>query len=82
LSFKVFPNPSAGQIFIEVEESLESEQVISVFDLSGKIIQEVVLDPFSFNSKIEMNLTDMPKGVYLVQLKTDFASEVKRLMIQ
>lgn len=90
--FRLFPNPTTGKVFLELEnatessitesERIDSEQIITVYDLNGRTIKQISLVPDAFNTRIEMDLTDFSTGIYIVELKTSFASTVKRLVIE
>ena len=80
-SFQLYPNPSSGRVFLNIENQ-SVNQTITVFDVRGKALQELMIDANDFNTTIEMDLTELPTGIYLVELKTPFNSSVKRLIIE
>jgi hypothetical protein len=64
----VYPNPGTGQ-FTVLGENIKS---IEVKDLSGKLICK--------NNAPFFNLTNHPKGFYLVSVKTDQISVIKKVI--
>lgn len=62
-ALKIYPNPSDGMFSIETKSSVTSLKA-EVYDLSGKLIFK---KDFRGN-KAELNLTQYPKGVYILQL--------------
>ena len=82
MAFKMYPNPSTGSVFLNLEKGAEMEQTITVFDLAGNPILETQLPANSDKTTVELNLNDLPTGFYLVELKTAFQSDVQRLVIE
>lgn len=66
----LFPNPSKGNITITNTKYLE---VIEVFNILGRLVKEVYV---SQESKIELNLSNLSKGMYLVKM-TDLNANTK-----
>ncbi|MFH2142596.1 MAG: T9SS type A sorting domain-containing protein [Bacteroidota bacterium] len=70
-NFKIYPNPTTGVITIN-NEKLEIKNV-SVFDIYGKeIFIDKVKSQKSNNKsqKYELDLSSLPKGIYLIKLTT------------
>jgi len=62
----LYPNPVDDQLFIELPEELLSCHNIEIYDLFGKI----VYTEFCNNRKtIEINTSQLSKGLYLVRIK-------------
>lgn len=60
--FKIYPNPIKDILFVQTDEKLKS---LEVFSLSGVLVK-------SFDGKDKkLNLSDLPKGVYLLRIKGD-----------
>lgn len=77
--FNVFPNPNTGLFTISVSGFMSEALKIQVFDVSGSLILQKQI---SNNSKLELNLTDKPKGVYLVKLISDSDILTKKILIE
>ena len=77
-TFSVFPNPSNGEVTINVAASLGEGQ-ISIFDLNGrKVFEQNELLEGSLN----VNASNLSRGVYLMQLQTATISETTKLIIR
>jgi hypothetical protein len=63
---QISPNPSSGIFNITALAKLPAESAISISDIRGKHITTEVLNP---NSTL-LNLTNIPSGVYLYQIKS------------
>lgn len=62
-NFSIYPNPSTGKVKIEFPQVVENSNIL-VYNSTGQLIykQEV------FNTTIELDFNDYPKGTYLVKL--------------
>jgi hypothetical protein len=60
---RVFPNPSTGQIKISVDTDPSTNITAEITDLAGKVIQTG-----RFRNELVVDLSDNPKGIYLIKL--------------
>ena len=65
--FEIYPNPSDGNFYVQIENNFSNENEIIILDISGRIV---------FNKNFTENLfhietAELPKGIYFVQLITD-----------
>jgi hypothetical protein len=44
--------------------------------------EQVLTETFSNKNKIEMNISSLPKGAYLVKIRADEGMEVKKLVVE
>lgn len=64
----VYPNPSNGKINLRLA-SVQTEKIeISVFDMLGKEIKTSQMDGNNLQAQ-ELDLTNQPKGIYLLKVK-------------
>ena len=76
-SIKIAPNPANSYFKIEFPEAINEEVLISVFDVSGKILkQEWIQDQWS-----EINTSDLNAGSYFLKIDTKEASYYQKVMI-
>lgn len=68
---KVYPNPTRGEISISNIKDLDLETV-QVFNVLGKLIKNIV--PETGVDKIDINLSKLNKGIYLLKLETNEGS--------
>jgi len=64
-SFRVFPNPFTDQLTIEKINESFSPATIRIYGLDGKIIAQSQMEV----GKKEMNLPDLPAGIYVVKMR-------------
>lgn len=75
----VYPNPNSGIFNILIDHSNELKQDIQVFNSIGEAI------PFRYtelNNAIQLSLSDVPVGLYLVYLNTHQGMIVRKVMIE
>ena len=78
-SVSLWPNPTNGIVHIECDYALNGELQVQVISISGQIIYCCKLAP---NGNITLNLTDFPKGIYFIQIKSKDHSVTQRLILQ
>ena len=80
---RVFPNPSDGkEVTIEINSETSGQLEIEVSTLQGITLKEFVVDNFEPRTRrIELNLTDYAKGMYLVNLKVGNQLQTAKLII-
>ncbi|MCJ8154791.1 T9SS type A sorting domain-containing protein [Chryseobacterium sp. SSA4.19] len=73
--FDIYPNPVKDHLYI-IRSDLKSKYIISVIDMSGKIIK-------TFREKSDSyNLSDLSKGTYMIQITTDHLKIRKKIIKQ
>jgi hypothetical protein len=78
-SFKIFPNPSNGQINIKTDLKLDGEIKIQLFDLSGKELEiDEIENVNSSNWKINLNENS---GFYILQIKDSEGNLFKKKIV-
>jgi len=71
----IFPNPAKNVLALNADEELKG---ISVKDLSGQLILEQQLS----GQHAQLSLTELPAGVYLVEVISAKGSNIGRLVIE
>lgn len=76
MDIEVFPNP-ANQIMSVRLKSWDGEQVkLMIYDSFGHLVIEK-----SFANEIDLNVVDLPKGVYILKLNAKNQNEVRKIII-
>jgi hypothetical protein len=73
--YQIYPNPSHGRITIRVKENIPVD--MSLFTLEGVLIQNQKL--LNLETVLDLNL---PKGIYLIELKSDKVNGSYKIVIQ
>ena len=74
----VFPNPADKSITIASNCRLPVETIISVFNMKG---EQVIQGKFHNQNPVEMDVSMLAKGIYLVNIQTRDGIESKKLVI-
>ena len=77
-SISIFPNPSKGIFNISLE-GVKGDIQIMVFDLRGKEYSNFEL---SGSASTQLDLTDLPAGVYFISISGKDFSEVRKIVIK
>jgi hypothetical protein len=78
--FDVTPNPTNGQTSINVEMDNAQDVQISVYDVTGKLVQSFN-DASVSNKRYALDLTNEANGVYIVRMVTNGQVATKRVVL-
>lgn len=67
-SIKVYPNPSRDFINIEFDNQFDSSLLIEIYTINGIIVYRNNIDRDSLYEQID--ISNLPKGIYLLSIKT------------
>lgn len=76
-NFSIYPNPANNRAVIAINNSLENEFTVEVFDTHGR----VVLKESFTTSKFEINTTKLAQGLYTLKVSDRASVAVKKLLI-
>jgi len=71
-SFNVFPNPSSGKI------TVENSGDITIYNVLGKLILLIRIS----GDKTEIDMSDYPKGIYFIELRSGEKTVIQKLVLQ
>jgi len=79
--WELFPNPTTGQLTSVLSLNEATQLDIQVLDLMGKtLIQQAHAQ--NLTHEIKLDLSDLPAGVYLVQVQSELGKATKRVMVK
>ncbi len=78
----LYPNPAIDKAFIRFELSQNSEMQYSLFDISGKLLQQTQDKLTVGNHLISIDTENLTNGIYFVKLKTQNSIQTLKLVIQ
>jgi hypothetical protein len=81
INVEVYPNPTNGELFVDVNLLDAQDFTVSVINTLGQTVKEVKQNQ-SNGGKIKIDLSDKNTGVYFVTIKTKSGSKVKRVVLQ
>lgn len=68
LSFDLFPNPTQDQLIIQLNQPTEQKLSFQIFDVTGKLVQEVQFTKDNAYLKEQVNVSGLAAGSYEVLL--------------
>lgn len=73
-SISVFPNPAIDRLVIETSNN-EKVNTVKVFDVLGKLLVDNKVEG---TERLELNVTDLEKGIYYMEITTGSGKAVKK----
>jgi len=64
ISLELFPNPTSGSIVIDLGQDFSIESNLRIISLDGRVVEETRVQ----SERLELDLSGVAKGIYLVQL--------------
>lgn len=81
-AFEIYPNPANESFTVKLELSEKAEVAYSISDITGKIIQQAIVQQLPKGKHIIQTSTqDMLPGIYFCNIKANDASFVQRIVI-
>ncbi len=80
--FIVYPNPSSGHFFIELNNQFQKELFINIYNSLGKLVFSDKVSSTEIFVKKEINLTNESKGIFILQIKGHETPLLKKLLIR
>lgn len=80
--FNAYPNPAYDHLTIEFTTTATENCKITVSDLSGRVISSRKVEATKGNNTINMDCTQIAKGVYMLEVKSDSVSDRTRVIIE
>ncbi len=84
IAFSALPNPAQDVLFVraEAEKGQTGDAQIQLFAADGRLVQSVSTDFSNLAGAVKLDVSTLPKGVYLVRLKSATASGAKKVVIR
>ena len=79
---QLFPNPNNGIFNIALKNKNTDQLHIKLYDIHGQIIFNKQEYNIPANSTKQIQLNDLQKGIYLLELKTEYGIQTHKVVIQ
>jgi len=79
-NYSIYPNPSSGIFTINSNQSTDKTRIINVYDITGKRIYSNASKSFK-EGLFSLDLSDMRKGFYMLNIIDDDASSSTKIVI-
>ena len=81
-NIKIYPNPVKDVITISNLQNIDLK-TIEVYNILGSLVLQVNIKDLSFNDNLQLNLSDLKKGVYFTKLiSANNQSKIQKLLIE
>lgn len=77
--FQLFPNPNSGKFTVDLSLSQPGHATLEVIDYLGKPVHKQDLG-YVMNSNMEVNLSNLPSGIYMAIVQTREEKKVVRFV--
>ena len=81
LNMAISPNPSTGVFLLRVSGLDDQTTTMIISDIRGRTIIQHALNASNINP-VQFDMSGYPKGLYLVKIRTDNESMVRKLVIE
>jgi hypothetical protein len=81
MSVDVFPNPSSGSVNLEFINLVPGEYNAEIISITGKVVMKQVLDVTQAKRKYNLNLSELPEGLYLVKISGNKFTHCERIIL-
>jgi len=78
----VYPNPSTGIFNVQIPAITSGIATIQVFDASGRKVYSTEVSAISGNQNQQINLSNQPKGNYVVKMNLDGKLFTEKVVVE
>ena len=82
VTFIVYPNPASDKITIKFTSTNDGQAFVKLADLSGKVIIDRVIGSFEGPNVHDVNLGNLPNGMYVLKFNNGYNNEVRKITVQ
>ncbi len=82
LQFSASPNPSVGEVTLHIQGTRSEMVHIEVLSLEGKVRHNQLAEILAGEQTIQLDLHHLPDGLYLIRLRGEQFSTVKKMVIR
>ncbi len=75
-NMEIYPNPATS--IVKLTSTNNAKKLVKITDVAGSVVRTLN----STNTNLEINVSNLPKGVYLIQVTVDDASATHKLIVQ
>ncbi|BDS11650.1 T9SS type A sorting domain-containing protein [Aureispira anguillae] len=79
-NISMYPNPSSGNVFVELNLVETNDVIISITNVTGQVVMTHQLGQTNSN-KVELETTSLPTGIYMVQFNVGSEQITKKLIL-
>lgn len=72
-NMSLFPNPVSDVVNISFSNAISTVLTMNIVDLTGRLLQEELVTVQDGEVSLELNVDDLPAGVYILTLKDEYS---------
>ncbi len=77
LNFSVYPNPSSGNLFVQMSAVSNEETTVKVLDKTGRMVKAITV--VAGTHQMNIDLSDLSSGMYFVELQRGEMKRTKKV---
>lgn len=81
-SMRIFPNPTEGKANLVFESVVKGETTVTVSNMIGQTMKVINTEIVNGSNTVELDLSDLDTGIYLVSLGTGKVKVTQKLVIE
>lgn len=81
-SFQLYPNPTQGDVWFELQLTQSQNIDIQLIDLSGRSVWQANYGPQTLSFRQSLSLGTLARGIYLVQVRLDAGTIHQKLVLR
>jgi len=78
----IWPVPAKGQLNVKVTSNVNEKDVISIFDMTGRIVKENNIEMKSGENEYSLDITGLSNGIYFVKVNGATINICKKVVVQ
>ena len=79
---RMFPNPATDMVNISIELNDASNTSLSVINMVGQVVIANDYGMLNGSNRLEMNVSSLPAGMYIVEINAGASSQTERLIVK
>ncbi len=77
----VYPNPASGEVIIQLRSAGDGTAEITAVSLQGQVVFRQIISERTRELRETINLSDLPKGIYVLEVKSNGKTFRKKLVM-
>jgi hypothetical protein len=77
--FKVYPNPTTGEVYFDFGEPVSTLVVITVYNTEGSVVKTMFAEA---HNKLKIDLAQMISGWYFIKVESETNSYLSKVLLQ
>ncbi len=80
-AIKVYPNPSFGDLNIDILNDIEDSYSIRVIDYLGRIVLQKNTNRVQYQQQVNLQLQQLDNGIYFIHIKGETIEEIQKIIL-